>query len=71
MTQEQQDKEDIETILNHLRLNHPEKATIEEATHYLAIMKTLAKQIVDKDPDFAELLLQAMEEAKKKKDNQN
>ena len=61
---EPQDREYLEKILNYLRIHKPEKANEKETERYLTLMKGFAEELVDKDLEFAELLLKAIEEAK-------
>ena len=65
MNEEQQDKEYLAKILRYLQIHKPEEANEREARRYLAWMKGFAERAVGEDLEFAELLLKAIEEARK------
>lgn len=55
-------EKDIEAVLDQIRRTNPENASREYAIKKLAAMNELAKELVNKDLEFAELLAKAMEQ---------
>lgn len=51
----------IEAVLRHLRIKDPENANREYAIQKLMVMNELAKELVNQDLEFAELLERAID----------
>lgn len=53
-------QKDIESVIRHLKINDPDNADEEYATELLHSMNDVAKELVDQDMDFAELMREAL-----------
>lgn len=68
MTGYEINNKDIEAIIRYLKIHDPKNADKEYAIQILELMKETAKQLVNTDMEFTELLLKTL---KKKKQEEN
>ncbi len=55
-------EKDIATVIRYLHIHHPEDTSREYAIQILELMHEIAKQSVNENVEFAELLLKALEQ---------